>query len=289
MPAIVTAPKGGRYRRLQWCTISAAHIRIEFNMRKYEGQLIHKCVDEIGDIEVVDDALCRSLHFGSEPKQSSMLLRDPLYLALTYTRAMAAALLFTPAPRRALLIGLGGGSLAKFLLHYYPDCQVEVVEMRQHVVQVAHSHFKLPEDPRLTVHIGDGGQFVRNGEAESYDLLLIDAFLGNGIARTVCGISFFDACRQLLSRQGVFSMNLWNGDFITAKEMREDIQQSFDGNALHLPVDGKDNTVAIAANGPPLKKRLRTLRDTAAALEQQTGIEYSSLLKQLIKQNRWFM
>lgn len=289
MRVIVTALEVGRYQWIQWCTICAAPIRIEFTMRKYQGLLIHKSVDEIGEIEVVDEALCRSLHFGSEPKQSSMLLRDPLYLALTYTRAMAAALLFAPAPKRALLIGLGGGSLAKFLLHYYPDCQVEVVEMRQHVVQVAHSHFKLPEDPRLTVHIGDGGNFVRNAEAESYDLLLIDAFLGNGIARSVCGISFFEACRNLLTPNGLFSMNLWNGDFITAKEMRDDIQQSFDRNALHLPVDGKDNTVAIAAKGQPLKKRLRALRDTAATLEQRTGIEYGALLKQLIKHNRWFL
>lgn len=258
-------------------------------MRKHQGQLIHKCVDEIGEIEVVDDALCRSLHFGSAPKQSSMLLRDPLYLALTYTRAMAAALLFVPAPQRVLLIGLGGGSLAKFLLHYYPDCRVDVVEMRPQVVAVAHSHFKLPEEPRLTVHIGDGGSFVRNAEGEIYDLLLIDAFLGDGIARSVCGISFFEACRNLLTAEGLLSMNLWNGDFITAREMREDIRESFGGNALHLPVTGKENTVAIAAKGQPLKKRLRTLRDTAAAMEQRTGIEYGSLLKQLIRHNRWYL
>ncbi len=258
-------------------------------MRKYEGHLIHKSVDELGEIEVVDDAVYRSLHFGSAPKQSSMLLRDPLYLALTYTRAMAAALLFNPAPQRVLLIGLGGGSLAKFLLHYLPECHIDAVEMRQAVVEVAHSHFKLPEDPRLNVHIGDGGSFVRNAEKGAYDLLLIDAFLGNGIARTVCGISFFEACRSLLTEEGLFSMNLWNGDFITAREMREDIRQSFAGNALHLPVEGKDNTVAIAANGQPLKKRLRVLRETASLLERKTRIEYGAMLKQLIRHNRWFV
>lgn len=257
-------------------------------MHKYQGLLIYKTRDEFGDIEVVDDAIHRSLHFGSEPRQSSMLLRDPLDLALTYTRALAASLLFNSTPKRILLIGLGGGSLAKFLLHYLPDSHIDVVEMRQRVVDVAHSHFKLPDDPRLSIHIGDGGAFIRNGTEEPYDLLLIDAFLGEGIARSVCGISFFDACRQLMSSNGIFGMNLWNGDFITAQEMREDIAQSFDGNVLHLPVEGKANTVAFAANGPSLKKRLRALRDTATALERQTGLEYSSLLKQLIKQSRWF-
>jgi len=259
-------------------------------MRKYHGLLIHKTSDDLGSIEVVDDAVHRSLHFGSEPRQSSMLLRDPLYLALAYTRAMACALLFNDAPQRVLLIGLGGGSLAKFLLHHFPQCHIDAVDAREKVAEVAHSHFKLPQDPRLTIHIDDGGRFVRNlsgTDGEAYDLIFIDAFLGNGIARTVCGISFFDACRGLLSDRGIFSMNLWNGDFITAREMREDIAQSFDDNLLQIPVEGKDNTVALAAHGQPLIKQLAKLKAKAAQLGEKTGIEYTVFLKQLQKNNRW--
>ncbi|HEY0720688.1 MAG TPA: spermidine synthase, partial [Gammaproteobacteria bacterium] len=88
-------------------------------MQKYDGLLVHRTQDEWGPIEVVDDMLHRSLHFGTEPKQSSMLLSDPLALVLSYTRAMTTALLFVPQVRRVLLIGLGGGSLAKFFLHHF--------------------------------------------------------------------------------------------------------------------------------------------------------------------------
>ncbi len=257
-------------------------------MHKYQGQLIYKTSDEFGDIEVVDDVVCRSMHFGSAPRQSSMLLRNPLFLALSYTRAMSVTLLFNSTPQRILVIGLGGGSLAKFLLQYAPQCHIDAVENRPRVVEVAQNYFKLPEDSRLNIHIGDGGTFVRNSVNGSYDMIFIDAFLGDGIARSICGISFFDACRQLLNSEGLLSMNLWNGDFITARDMREDIAHSFDNNTLHLPVEGKDNTVAIAANGPHLKQQLRTLRDTATMLERQTGIEYGALLRQLIRHNRRF-
>lgn len=259
-------------------------------MRKYHGKLIHKSRDEEGEIEVVEDPLYRSLHFGSDPKQSSMLLRDPLYLALAYTRAMATAVLFRNAPARVLLIGLGGGSLAKFLLHLYPHCQIEAVESRQEVVNVARSHFQLPDDPRLHLHIGDGGSFVRHHGSEGqarYDLIMVDAFIGSGIARTVCGISFFQACHNLLTEEGILSMNLWNGDFITAREMLEDIRESFDGNVLQLPVEGKDNTIALAARGSALKQQLKQLGDHAKQLSEQTGIEFSVFLKQLKKHNRW--
>ncbi|MCW8841416.1 MAG: methyltransferase domain-containing protein [Gammaproteobacteria bacterium] len=259
-------------------------------MRKYHGTLIHKSRDEEGEIEVIDDAVYRSLHFGSEPKQSSMLLRDPFHLALAYTRAMACAVLFHEAPKDVLLIGLGGGSLAKFLLQHFPQCRIEAVETREAVVEVARSHFHLPEDPRIHFHIGDGGSFVRNHATQQdarYDLIFVDAFLGSGIARTVCGISFFDASRHLLSDGGIFSMNLWNGDFINAREMLEDIRESFNDNVLKLPVDGKDNTIALAGKGVMMKRQLKQQQHKARQMEQGINIEFSLFLKQLKKHNGW--
>jgi len=260
-------------------------------MRKYHGSMIHKTRDELGDIEVVDDATYRSLHFGSEPKQSSMLLRDPIYLALAYTRAMSSALLFSGAQKRFLLIGLGGGSLAKFLLHHFEDCKVDAVEYREAVSEVAHSHFNLPHDERLRIIIDDGGHFMRTAdmsEYSEYDVIFVDAFLGNGIARSVCGMSFYDACRDRLTAGGVLSINLWNGDFIRARDMLEDIRDSFNNNVLQLPVEGKDNIIALATNGMKMKKQLRSLEELGKSLERSTGIEYGVFLRNLRKNNSWF-
>jgi spermidine synthase len=260
-------------------------------MRKYHGIMIHKTRDELGEIEVVDEASYRSLHFGSDPKQSSMLLRDPIYLALIYTRAMSSALLFSEKRNRFLLIGLGGGSLAKFLLHHFPQCRVDAVEYRQAVSEVARSHFGLPDDERLHITIDDGGHFMRSApmdEYSDYDVIFVDAFLGNGIARTVCGMSFYDACRERLADGGVLSINLWNGDFIRAQEMLVDIRDSFDGNVLQLPVEGKDNIIALATRGAKMKKQLRRLEQQAGELEKRTGVEFGLFLRHLRKNNSWF-
>ena len=125
------------------------------------GILINRTQDEYGTIEVIEEGGLCSLHFGSRPKQSSMFLHDPWRLALSYTRAMTAALLFNPQPQRALLVGLGGGSLAKFLLHHFPDCQIDVVELRKEVVNLAYDYFQLPLDNRLNVVIGDASALNR--------------------------------------------------------------------------------------------------------------------------------
>ena len=70
----------------------------------------------------------RHLHVGGEAIQSAMRLEDPFALELDYTRCMMAFLLFHAAPRRALMIGLGGGSLAKFFHRRLPALRTRVVE-----------------------------------------------------------------------------------------------------------------------------------------------------------------
>jgi spermidine synthase len=121
-----------------------------------------------------------------------------------------------------------------------------------------------------------------------YDVIFVDAFLGNGIARSVCGMSFYDACRDRLADGGILSINLWNGDFIRARDMLVDIRDSFDGNVLQLPVEGKDNIIALATKGTKMKKQLRRLEEQARVMEQTTDIEFGVFLRHLRKNNSWF-
>jgi spermidine synthase len=76
----------------------------------------------------------RALHIGGTAVQSAMQLNDPYALALDYTRCMMAFLLFHAEPREALMIGLGGGSLAKFLHRELRHLRVRVVEIDTRVV-----------------------------------------------------------------------------------------------------------------------------------------------------------
>ena len=64
-------------------------------------------------VEVSEEDGVRSLHLGGDAIQSSIRLDRPDELALDYTRTMMAFLLFQPLPREVLMIGLGGGSMAR--------------------------------------------------------------------------------------------------------------------------------------------------------------------------------
>src|SRR5687767_7520156 len=110
-------------------------------------------------IAVSESRGVRTLHVGGEAIQSSMRLEDPYALALDYTRCMMAFLLFHPEPREALMIGLGGGSLAKFFFRKFKQTSIRVVELDPRVLAAAREHFALPpDDERFRVEIGDGAE-----------------------------------------------------------------------------------------------------------------------------------
>ena len=69
-----------------------------------------------------------ALQFTRGQTQSRMLGDAPDQLLIDYTRTMLAALLWQPRPRTICMVGLGGGSQAKFIHRHLPGARLEVVE-----------------------------------------------------------------------------------------------------------------------------------------------------------------
>src|SRR3954462_8857518 len=125
-------------------------------------------------IAVSDSRGVRTLHVGGEAIQSSMRIDDPFALALDYTRCMMAFLLFHPQPAAALMLGLGGGSLPKFVYKHLRKTNIRIVELDERVVSVCRAQFGLPaDDARLSVEVGDGAQALA---PECCDVLVVDAY-----------------------------------------------------------------------------------------------------------------
>jgi spermidine synthase len=257
-------------------------------MHKYRGSIVHCSRDRFGIIEIVEDGLTRSLHFGSAVRQSAMDLYRPEYLVLAYTRAMMSGLIFQPTPRKALLIGLGGGTLAKFLFHHFPLCSIDAVEYREQVVKLAHGYFLLPVDPRLRIHIDDGNNFVQHAQIDAsngYDLIMVDAYDSTGMADDMGQTPFLGACRTLLSANGLFAINLWRNDRPLYTHVRRRLRQCFNANPLLLPADGTTNVIAMASRRPSYKRLLKAAESRAKSLQVETGLELLSFVHALRKQN----
>ncbi|WP_193771114.1 MnmC family methyltransferase [Candidatus Magnetaquicoccus inordinatus] len=187
---------------------------------------------------VIDEAGYRSLYFDNHLTQSRILLEQPLWLILPYTRHMLASLLFNPKPQQILMVGLGGGSLAKFFLHHYPTCQIDAVDANPEIPAIAEHLFFLPDDPRLTLHCADGASLLTSLSAQKrlFDLIFIDAFDHDGMAPSIYSENLLSTIEQLLSKNGVVAFNINRAETALYQQMNIQIPNHFPENIYRLPV-----------------------------------------------------
>ncbi len=226
----------------------------------------------------------RQLHVGGEAIQSAMRLEDPFALELDYTRCMMAFLLFHPAPRRALMIGLGGGSLAKFFHRRLPGLSTRVLETDERVIATARSLFHVPaDDARLAVEHGDGVQAL---EPDCCDLLVVDGFEDESASPALVRQSFFDAAASALETPGAFVMNFMDDDRDLDRHLRR-VERAFGGAVLAFKALRDPNIVVLALKGAPREIPWRELRARAQRLEQLYGLPFPRMVERLRAMNRW--
>ena len=196
---------------------------------------------------VYESLSTKALHFSIGEIQSRMQIQDPHALDLEYTRTMMGFLLFEPEPRNIAMIGLGGGSLAKFCYRHLPDSRIQVVEINPHVIALRDEFHVPPDDERFSVVQGDGAQFVRY-RATRCDVLMVDGFDSDGQPSRLSSQRFYDDCFEMLQPDGIMVVNLHSGH--PRYEIFVDrIRRSFNDSVL--VIDGVDlaNGIVFASKG----------------------------------------
>lgn len=222
-----------------------------------------------GGVRVVpgpDDTL--DLRFANGVAQSRMHPDAPEFLVVDYTRTMLAALLWQPNPKRIGIVGLGGGSQAKFLHEYLPGAEIEALEINPDVLAFR-ERFQVPADSeRFRVLQVDAAAFLPQ-HPDRYDLLLVDAYDETGIPASVSTPAFHRACRDALSNDGVLASNLYCDDH-AARSAR--LRDAFEGRALLVEEQRQSNRVAFAwkASGSPV---LQCADDLLARLPQSAAVQ----------------
>lgn len=149
----------------------------------------------------------KALHFSISEIQSRMQTQRPDALDLDYTRTMMGVLLFNSRPETLVMIGLGGGSLAKFCYRHLPKTRIKVVEINPHVIALR-DEFQVPrDDERFKVRRGNGADFVRLPPYKA-DVLMVDGFDRGGQPRALCSQRFYDDCHDALQPDGIMVVNL---------------------------------------------------------------------------------
>jgi spermidine synthase len=157
-------------------------------------------------IRIEEDDEARYLYF-DRTLQSAMNLNDPTSLRLVYSRYTSLGFTFRPDAKKALIIGLGGGSIPKKLTKEFPSLEMDVVEIDPAVIDAAKKHFNVRESKNLRLHAQDGRLFLTR-TPQQYDIILVDAYYTDAMPFHLATKEFFELAQRKLTPNGIVVTNL---------------------------------------------------------------------------------
>lgn len=223
---------------------------------------------------VIEEGDSRSLYFTRALTQSGMRLSDPTALEFSYTQKMMGFLLFVHQPQHILMLGLGGGSLAKYCHRHLPGAHITALEIDARILAFRDQFMLPPDDARLRVLLGDAAVYLRKSR-ENQDVVMIDAFDRDGFSASVCTRGFYRDVRNVLTHQGVMVANM-----VGPKEERvahlELIADIFSDNIIVLPIEEDGNYLVFAFRDAAFEPRWRWIDGQAKAMKARYGLDFST-------------
>jgi len=228
-------------------------------------------IDQFVKPYVYETLTTKALHFSICEIQSRMQAQRPFALDLDYTRTMMAVLLLNSQPEHVAMIGLGGGSLAKFCYHHLPETHIKVVEINPHVIALRDEFCVPPDDARFKVRRGDGADFVRM-PPYPLDVLMVDGFDSDGQPPALCSQRFYDDCFEALQPDGMLVVNLHAGHRHYENFMSR-IRRSFGDEVVVVTDADCSNSIVFACKGLLMRRFKPALLRKPARFDKQTWDE----------------
>ena len=157
-------------------------------------------------ITVTEADMVRHLRFDAS-NQSAIDLTDGYRSVIAYPNYMDLALALKPDAKRVLVLGLGGGAIAKRWHRDYPGMAIDAVEIDPTVIDVAKRYFGVSEDSLLRIYNQDARRYVQTTAAK-YDIVIVDCYYSDSLPFHLTTSEFFAEVRQHMTPDGVMAYNV---------------------------------------------------------------------------------
>jgi spermidine synthase len=125
-------------------------------------------------------------------------------------------------PASALLLGYGGGTVARLLLDAYPEIAIVAVDDDESILELGRRNLRFRvDDPRLRLEVADAFAHARElaVRGERFDLVAVDLYRAGEMERAVIARPFLKRVESLLTDEGTAAFNLMR-DRRTARRLR---------------------------------------------------------------------
>jgi spermidine synthase len=134
----------------------------------------------------------------------------------TYKSDVWDAMLPDVRPQRALILGLGGGTIAQLLTARFGPVEIIGVERDPAVIWLARHEFGLVALPNVHIFEGDAFAFVYEAAErhERFDAICVDLYTAGKMAHGVLDPAFLRDISCILAPGGVATFNLWRSRYV---------------------------------------------------------------------------
>ncbi|HOJ42671.1 MAG TPA: fused MFS/spermidine synthase [Syntrophorhabdaceae bacterium] len=141
---------------------------------------------------------------------SYVALNNPYHIEYEYERIYSDVLKwkFKKDERfKSLTIGGGGYTFPRYMEVYYPNADIDVVEIDPEVTKIVYSHLGLPKNTRIRSFNEDGRWYVMNCK-EKYDLIFTDAYNDLSIPYHLTTKEFLQQLKDIMKPNGLLMSNI---------------------------------------------------------------------------------
>lgn len=167
----------------------------------FETESLYQYIQVVENGEALDLMLNEGHAIHSTWRPDTVLTGGPWDMALTLP-----PLLGREAGSLAIL-GNAAGTIARAYGRYYPQVEIDGVEIDPAVTEVGRQFFDLADNPRLSTHDADARPFLQTGE-RTYDLIVAEAYRQPYIPFYLATREFFQLCRERLAPDGILALNI---------------------------------------------------------------------------------
>lgn len=179
------------------------------------------------------------------------------------------------------MIGLGGGSVAKYCYRYLPDAEITAIEISPDVIALR-NEFAIPgDDARFRVVLGDGAVWVAETDSRP-DVLIVDGFDADGLPAQLCSQPFYDNCYVALADNGIMVVNIWKG-YPRYDEYMSRINNSFAGNKVIMDAEDGFNHIVLAVKNSAFPPSTSSIRHHANLLCESHPMNFQAKANRLIR------
>jgi spermidine synthase len=197
---------GARY--LVVAALLAALVALPPGIVKPTEGLIHEETSYHQYIQVVErNDGRRLLHLNEGVAVHSLWRPDSVLTGGVWDAFLALPPLLGRPLERVAILGNAAGTTARALGVYYPEAEVDGVEIDPAVSRVGRRYFGMEDIPRLTVHDADARPYLRSTD-ERYDLIVVDAYHQPYVPFYLATREFFALARERLAPGGIVALNV---------------------------------------------------------------------------------